>query len=206
MPAEPAAAQEFVEELTAVSANVTEPGRPVRINILAWSAGEDRERLVTALDPPPPPPEPAPDLAAARGGRGRGGRGAVGGRGGFGGRGGRGAEPVDPVLAALNEAPTVGYLWTDRVSGYAIRYATREPLADGGERIVLITHRRLGAYTTAWDPVRTDYEYTLIEIRLDARGMGEGKTSLTTDVVIDAGNPALRDYEATNAVLENVRR
>lgn len=202
-----AGAQSFVEELTAVSANVSEPGQPVRINILAWSSAEDRERLITALDPPPRPPEPAAELAEGRGGRGRGGRGAGGrGRGGFGGRGGRGAVPVDPVLAALDEASTVGYLWTDQVSGYSIRYADREPLPNGGERIVLVTNRRLGAYTPAWDPVGTDYEYTLIEIRLDPNGVGEGKTSLTTDVVVDAGNPALADYGDTNAVLENVRR
>ena len=31
----------------------------------------------------------------------------------------------------------------------------------------------------------TDYEFTLIEIRLDAKGMGEGKTSITTKVIVD---------------------
>lgn len=205
---EQTSAQTYVEELTAVSASVSEPGQPVRINILAWSSAEDRERLITALNPPPP--EPVPEPTEARGGRGRGGRGSAGGRGrgGFGGRGGRGAEPVDPVLAALDGATTVGYLWTDQVSGYAIRYADREPLPNGGERVVLITNRRLGAYTTAWDPVGTDLEYTLIEIRLDASGAGEGKTSLTTDVVVDpdAGIPALEDYDGTRAVLENVQR
>lgn len=201
-------AQTYVEDLTAVSANVSEPGQPVQVRILAWSSAEDRQRLVTALDPPsPPPPGPAPEPAEARGGRGRGGRGR-GGRGGLGGRGARGAEPVDPVVAALEEAATVGYVWTEEVSGYAIRYAAREPWSDGGERIVLATQRRLGAYTTDWDPVDTDLGYTLIEIRLGANGRGEGKTSLTTDVVVDSatGSPALADYDGTRTVLQDVVR
>jgi hypothetical protein len=54
----------------------------------------------------------------------------------------------------------------------------------------------------------TDYEFTLIEIRLDARGLGEGKTSLTTKVVVDdsAKTVALENYAAAPAVLQNVKR
>jgi hypothetical protein len=98
------------------------------------------------------------------------------------------------------------------VTGYSIKYAYHASLPDGGERIVLATDRRLGAYAAAWRPVAdtplTDYEFTLIEIRLDARGSGEGKTSLTTKVIVDsdAKTVALEDYAATPAILQNVRR
>ena len=54
----------------------------------------------------------------------------------------------------------------------------------------------------------TDYEFTLIEIRLDAKGSGEGKTSLTTKVIVDneAKTVALDNYAATPAILQNVKR
>ena len=104
------------------------------------------------------------------------------------------------------------------MTGYAIKYAYHASLPDGGERIILATDRRLGAYGPASDTrpgnrwrregAATDYEFTLIEIRLDAKGLGEGKTSLTTKVVVDneARTVALENYAATPAILQNVKR
>ena len=48
---------------TAKSANVSESGTAIRINILRWSTDEERNPLLTALNPPPPAP-PAPAVAA----------------------------------------------------------------------------------------------------------------------------------------------
>jgi hypothetical protein len=197
--------------LTATSANVSESGVAVRINILRWSSDEERNLLVTAMNPPPPAPTPPPAAA--------GGRGAQAGRGGAG-RGGRGDAaapkgPVDPIVAltaAIGKAPTVGYIWTNEVVGYSIKYAYRASLPDGGERIILATDRRLGAYTTAWKPVAsatpTDYDFSVIEMRLDSKGLGEGKTSLTTKVILEneAKTVALDNYAATPAILKNVKR
>ena len=54
----------------------------------------------------------------------------------------------------------------------------------------------------------TDYEFTIIEIRLDGKGVGEGRTSLTTKVVVDADakTVALESYQAAPAILRNVKR
>jgi hypothetical protein len=96
------------------------------------------------------------------------------------------------------------------VTGYAIKYAVREALPDGGERIILATDRRLGTHTAAWQPAvsapLTEYEFTLIEMRLDPKGSGEAKTSLTTNVVVDkaAGTVALENYGAAPAILQKV--
>ena len=58
--------------------------------------------------------------------------------------------------AQLNEAvqgnPSAGYIWTDETLGYTLRYAFRQTLPNGGERIVLLTDRRLGS----WSGLRTD--------------------------------------------------
>jgi hypothetical protein len=209
--------------LTATSANVSEGGSPVKIQILRWSTDEERTPVIAALNAPPP--VAAPNPAAGRGvaglpaslpagagantsaaaGRGRG-RGARG-------RGGP-AVPLTPIAAltaAIGKAPTLGYIWTSDITGYSIKYARQVALPDGGERIILATDRRLGAYAAAWKPASssvTDYEFTLIEIRMNSNGSGEGKTSLTTNVIADAGAKtiALDDYAAAPAILKNVTR
>jgi hypothetical protein len=205
--------------LTATSANVKESGSPVRIRILRWSTDEERNPVVAAMNPAAPAAAAANPSASAgeRDGAARGRRGGAGraGRGGAArGRGDAGAAPTPmaALTAAIGRAPTVGYIWTNDVTGYSIKYAHHVSLPDGSERVILATDRRLGANTTAWRPVAptavTDYEFTLIEIRLDSRGSGEGKTSLTTKVILDneARTVALDDYAATPAILQNVRR
>src|SRR4029453_5565408 len=216
--------------LTASSANVSQPGNPVQINILRWSTEEERRLLVAALDPPPPAAAPpvassgssgAPSQATGGDAAARGGRGA-----GRGGRGrGRGAptaplSPIAALTAAIGKAPTIGYVWTNGITGYSIKYAYHAPLPDGGERIFLAPDRRLGAYLSAWTPVTatssgseasataavTDYEFTLIEMRMNSKGSGEGKTSLTAKVIVDgdAKTLALDDYAGAALNLKNV--
>jgi hypothetical protein len=219
-------AQQGAVNFTAKSANVKESGTPVRINLLRWSTDAERNSLVAAMNPTaPPPPE-----GGARGGRGRGldpddpaladvvGAGAPpAGRGGRGGRG-RGDAPAAPpnpiasLTAAIGKAPTLGYIWTNEVVGYAIKYAYRIPLPDGGERIILATDRRLGGASPSWKlsaaATPTDYEFTIFEIRLDSKGVGEAKTSLTTKVVVDndAKTLAIENYAGTAAVLQSLTK
>jgi hypothetical protein len=208
--------------LTATSANVVESGTPIKIQVIRWSTDEERMPLVAALKPQAAPPAAAAaataPAASGRGAaRGRAGRGARGGA-----RGGRGDTALDPIAAltaAIGRAPTLGYIWTKDVTGYSIKYAHHTTLPDGTERIVLATDRRLGAYSQAWKPLApeaaakatptsTDYDFTLLEIRLDAVGSGEGKSSLTTKVVADdaAATVALDNYVAAPATLTKVEK
>ncbi len=197
---------------TAMSANVAEPGGLVRIRIQRWSTPEEALPLVNALNPPPSPVRggSGPADAGRAAGAGRAGRGARG-RG----RGGVPDAPLSPTAAltrAIGRAPTIGYLWTADVTGYAIKYAYRTRLPGGGERVILASDRRLGTHSAAWQPTvaapLTDYEFTLIEIRFDGKGVGEGRTSLTTNVVVDndAKTVALENYQAAAAILRNVKR
>jgi hypothetical protein len=236
-----------VMNITAKSANVGEPGIPVRIDILRWSTDEEMLPMLAALNPalaPPPAagarggrgggrggrgaqaaaddvaPDPAlaeVDGAGGGGGGGRGGRG--GGRGGRGGRGGDAAaapaKPPDPIQilnTAIEKAPTVGYIWTNEVVGYSIKYAQRIASPDGSERIILATDRRLGGVTNAWKPAGsvtpTDYEFTVIELRLSSKGVSEGKTTLTAKVAIDNDTKALglENYAGTPVMLASVKK
>jgi hypothetical protein len=218
--------------LKAASANVKDSGTPVRVRITRWSTDAERNPIIAALTPAPPAAAPARAAAGAPAGAepnppAGAGRGAAAGRGrGGAGRGGRGgaAAPLSPIAAltaAIGKGPTLGYIWTNDITGYSIKYAYHAATPDGGERIVLATDRRLGAYTAGWQPAAgrpaadasaapapTDYDFTLIEIRLDSKGVGEGKASLMTKVIVDneARTIALDNYAATPAIFQNVKR
>ena len=96
--------------LKATSANVKEPGSPIRVRIIRWSTDEERNPIVATLNPAPPASAPARAAgdgggaaAAGRGAAGRGGRGAAG-------RGGRGEaappKPIAALTAAIGKGPS----------------------------------------------------------------------------------------------------
>jgi hypothetical protein len=172
------------------------------ITLSRWSTDAERAPLIAALSAPPPAAARAVAPPAAAGGR-------AGGRG-------RGAPPPPPpspfakLSAAIKAAPTLGYIWTDGVTGYSIKYAWRSSGTEEKERIVLVTDRRLNSHAPDWaaaSGAAGDAEFTVIELRMDAQGTGEGKTSLTTKVAIDtdAKTLALDGYAAAPALLKVTR-
>ena len=188
-------AEEPVLRLRVTAIGGGAPSAPWTLELLRWSTEAERTTLLTALSAPPPaPPAAAP----------------AGGRAGRGGRGGRGAAPPPSPLARLSTAvkatPTLGFIWGDGVTGYSIKYAWRATSSEGTERVVLVTDRRLGAHVPDWVPASgagAEGEFTLIEMQI-GKGVGEGKTSLTSPVVIDAaaGTLALDGYAAAPTMLK----
>ena len=189
-----------VLRLTATTANVTGAPDPIRIDILRWSTDAEREKLMSAWN--------LKGGTVVRGGPGR-----------AGGRGGRGAPEVDAsppspeaaLASALKTTATVGYLWSSEVAGYALRYAGQATGADGVERIVLITHRRLGEVNDLWKPTGggapAAYDFSVIELRVNAKGEGEGKASVTGKVASDSAVKmiALENYDALPVAFSNVK-
>jgi hypothetical protein len=189
---------------TALSLRATVTGATtagsLTITLSRWSTDAERAPLFKALSAPAPAPPPPPAAPPA---------GRAGGRG-------RGAPPPPPpsplarLSAAIKAAPTLGYIWTGGVTGYSIKYAWRSSATDGKERIVLVTDRRLNSHAPDWTSASAsagDADFTLIEMRLDDHGAGEGKTSLTTSVAIDtaANTLALDGYAAAPALLKVTR-
>jgi hypothetical protein len=190
-------------QLTATTANVSGAPDPVRIEILRWSTDEERERLMTAWNLKPSAAAPGEGRGAGKQGKGA----------------GKGRGPASPVAnnatpeaslaRALNETTTVGYLWSSEMAGYALRYAGKVDNPDGSQRIVLITQRRLGAVNQRWNPTfegaANSYEFSVIELRLNAKGEGEGRVSLAGKVAPDARIVTLENYDALPAVFHSVR-
>ncbi len=163
----------------------------------------------------PPAAGGAPPAAAADAGRGG------GGRGGAGGRGGRGADagaaparqtPEAALASALQTRPTIGYLWSSESTGYSLKYAYRVPQTGGGERIIFATDRRLGVWVDRWKPTGgvtpPEYEFSVVELRMPAKGDGEGKASISGKVAVDStvNSLALDNYTALPVVLKEVKR
>ena len=106
----------------------------------------------------------------------------------------------------------MGYLWSSEVAGYALRYAGKVTGPDGVERIILITERRLGTTNDRWKPVGpgvpSTYGFSVIELRVDSKGEGEGKISLIGKVTPDSAAKivAPENYGELPVVLKNVKR
>jgi hypothetical protein len=114
---------------------------------------------------------------------------------------------------ALQAVPSVGYVWAATSSlGYSVKLARRVATPDGGARLVLAIERPLGSWDhpvwKAVGPLAADYPFTIIELRVNRSGIGEGKASLAAKLVIDdtAKAPALEDYALAPVLLKTVRR
>jgi hypothetical protein len=171
----------------------------VTVTLLRWSADAERAPLLEAFAAPPPAPPEADGPAAGRGGRG-------------GARGRGAAPPADPLTrleAAVRAAPTIGFIWAGGPTGYSVKYAWRAPASppEVRDRIVLVTDRRIGAHLPPWPQASgpaAEADFTVIELRVDAGGSGEGKASLMADVVIDAAAStlAIDGYDAAPVLFE----
>jgi len=82
------------------------------------------------------------------------------------------------------------------------------PLPDGGERVVLVTDRRIGFWEASNQPRSIDYPFTVIELRLNADGEGEGKMSVATKVIYDKEHDmiSLENYDIQPVQLTTVKR
>lgn len=118
-------------------------------------------------------------------------------------------EP-DPA-AALRKLPTLGHVWlSGSAVGFAVKYADRAPMADGGERITFVTDRSLGSYDfNKWSPApplaSKDLAYGVIELYLDANGHGTGTFSLAADVQVDAASSRVSLAEGAPRLLTNAK-
>jgi hypothetical protein len=92
--------------------------------------------------------------------------------------------------------------------GWDIHFARKVPLPDGGERVVLVTDRRISFWEAANQPRSIDYPFTVIELRLNRDGEGEGKMSLATKIIADREQNivTLENYDLQPVLLSNVRR
>jgi len=80
----------------------------------------------------------------------------------------------DAFLRALTDEEPVGSIATPTSLKYDFFYARQEPLEEGGRRIFMITDRPMDFYERVNSTRSRDYPFTVIELRLDKEGRGQG--------------------------------
>jgi len=89
----------------------------------------------------------------------------------------------DALLKALQKVkPRVGYIRTPNSLGYDLQYAYRFVNSDGTSRMVIGTDRPINFWEASRQPRTIDYPFTIIEMRLDAKGQGEGRMAAGTKI------------------------
>jgi hypothetical protein len=114
----------------------------------------------------------------------------------------------EKLLDALQDAPKVGYIRTTTSLGWDLHFASHVPAEDGGERIVIATDRPMG-FRELWNQTRSvEYPFTIVEMRVDKSGEGDGTMSLATKVIPDKANNiiTLENYGTQRIRLQQVKR
>jgi hypothetical protein len=89
----------------------------------------------------------------------------------------------DSLLKALQKVkPRVGYIRTPNSLGYDLQYAYRFVNSDGTSRVVIGTDRPINFWEARNQPRTIDYPFTIIEMRLDTKGEGEGRMAAGTKI------------------------
>ena len=91
--------------------------------------------------------------------------------------------------------------------GLDIRYAWQVPGQDGGRRIVLAFDRYIGFQEARSQPRTIDYPFSLIEIRVNSAGEGEGRFAVATKITFDKekNQIELENYSSEPVRLNNVK-
>jgi hypothetical protein len=111
----------------------------------------------------------------------------------------------EALLAALQKAKPVGRIYTTGSVGQDLRFAYQVPLASGGRRIVIGTDRPLGFYEASRRPRSIDYPFTILEMRVDDQGRGQGDMVVAGMVTSMGETIELENYNAFPVRLMHVR-
>jgi hypothetical protein len=114
----------------------------------------------------------------------------------------------DALLDAFQDAKPVGTIQTPGALAYDLRYAQQEDLGDGIRRIVLATDRPMSFWETVNRPQSADYPFTFIELRVNARGEGEGKLAVASAIGASRNGKMMTviNYDTQLVQLNEVRK
>lgn len=112
----------------------------------------------------------------------------------------------DALLRELQKLKRIGYIRLPNTIGYDLHFARKHAGDGGGEQIILMTDRRIGFAEARNQPRTMDYPFTLMDIRLDGKGTGEGKMSVATKITFNKkkNTVELENYASEPVRLNNV--
>ena len=114
----------------------------------------------------------------------------------------------DKLLPALQKVrPRVGFIRSPNSLGYDLQYAWRIVNSDGTSRIIIATDRPVSFFEASRNTRTMDYPFTIIEMRLDAKGEGEGRLAAGTKISKsrDGKTIELENYGISPIALNNIK-
>jgi hypothetical protein len=110
------------------------------------------------------------------------------------------------LLAALQKAPRIGIFRVPGNLSWEIRYAFHFMGRDNRKRIYLITDRNVSFAEAASRPRSMDYPFTVIELRVDDSGFGDGQVMVAAAVSFERNNLTIEEFLDRPITLTKVRR
>ncbi len=113
------------------------------------------------------------------------------------------------LLDAFRQTAAVGYLRWPGGLEYSVRYARRVERPDKGADVVLLVERPLWVWwdTAAKVPSPAEDRFSVVQVRLNADGSGEGRVAPAASIKTDTQLGVLvADYASRPVLLNDVRR
>ena len=109
------------------------------------------------------------------------------------------------LVSALQDLPEVARLRTPGSLSYPFHYARQTKLPDGRRRVMLVTDRPIGFAEAVNRPVSLEYPFTLVDLRIDASGHGEGQMFYATKFIRSGDLLVLENYATTPIRITELR-
>ena len=113
----------------------------------------------------------------------------------------------DAALDVLMKFKPVGYINEPGSLRWTFRYAQQTVELDGTRKIFLATDRPMDFAENYFNTRSTDYPFTFLELRVNAKGEGQGTLSRATKLISDASGRfvAAENYEPQPVKLTQVK-
>lgn len=113
----------------------------------------------------------------------------------------------DALLAAVQKLPAVGYINTPGALRYDLHFARQTAEAEGGRSVFLMTDRYIGGWEASYRPRTIDYPFTLVNLKVDKAGNGDGKATIYTKITqAKDGTIELENFANQPVMLNQVKR
>ena len=110
------------------------------------------------------------------------------------------------LIDALQKTPAVGFMRAPGQLAYEFHYARVISEKDGVRRILLLTDRPIGFFEAVNRGRSIDYPFTMMDLRIDASGRGEGKLFLVTKISRSGDLFILENFASQPIVISEVKR
>ena len=116
------------------------------------------------------------------------------------------ANDTASLAYTLKNADAIGHLRWPGGLDYTLRYARQTPRADGGADILLVAESRVWVWWDSSRDIGLDEPFTVIHVRLDKSGTGQGWIAAASDVRSDkTSGLALADVQGRPALITDIR-